>query len=242
MKVEYENDKTKDNIEKVLCVSCEHSTKHRVLTSINEKGSEPWGSYASFDWNTDYEIIQCLGCDTISFRNYSINSENTDSDHRPISTILIYPKRDKNTLPTKHYFNLPFNLQRIYKETIDSYNNENLTLCGAGIRALVEGLCYENGITGGNVVTFKKNGSKEKKLRTNLQGKINGLHESGKLTAQHAEILHEHRFLGNLAIHELSLPSKEDLNLAIEIIENVFDTLYEIPSKGMKLKSKRLKE
>jgi len=44
--------------------------------------------------------------------------------------------------------------------------------------------------------------------------------------------------LGNEAVHELSLPSKEDLNLAIEIVENVFDTLYEIPSKGMQLKSK----
>ncbi|MUU78462.1 DUF4145 domain-containing protein [Winogradskyella endarachnes] len=242
MKVEFENDKTKDKIEKVLCTSCENTTKHKVLTSINEKGTEPWGNYASFDWNTDYEIIQCLGCDTVSFRYYSINSENTDHEYRPIPTIRIYPKRGKDTLTTKHYFNVPYNLQRIYSETIDSYNNGNLTLCGAGVRALVEGLCQENGITGGNVEIIKKDGSKDKKLRTNLQGKINGLHESGKLTAQYADILHEHRFLGNEAVHELSLPSKEDLNLAIEIVENVFDTLYEIPSKGMKLKSKRLKK
>ncbi|MGB0879463.1 MAG: DUF4145 domain-containing protein [Polaribacter sp.] len=242
MKIEFENDKTKDNIEKVLCRSCENDTKHKVLTSINEKGTEDFGDYASIDWSSDYEIIQCLGCDTISFRNCSTNSEDTNHKFIPIPTILIYPRRGKDSLFTKHYFNVPFNLQRIYSETIDSYNNGNLILCGAGVRALVEGLCQKNGITEGNVEITKKDGSKEKKLRSNLQGKINGLHESGKLTTQHANILHEHRFLGNKAIHELSIPSKEDLNLAIEIVENVFDTLYEVPNKGMQLKNKRLKK
>tara|TARA_R110002033_G_scaffold149722_1_gene186717 strand:+ start:1215 stop:1943 length:729 start_codon:yes stop_codon:yes gene_type:complete len=242
MKVKFEKDKTKDKIEKVLCSSCENTTKHQILTSINERGTESWGDYASFDWDTDYEIIQCLGCETVSFRNYSINSENTDHEHRPIPTIRIYPKRSKDTLATKHYFNVPYNLQRIYSETVDSYNNNNLTLCGAGVRGLVEGICQENGITEGNVEFTKKDGSTVTQLRNNLQGKINGLHESGKLTLQHAEILHEHRFLGNEAVHELSLPSKEDLNLAIEIVENVFETLYEIPNKGMQLKSKRLKK
>jgi hypothetical protein len=242
MKIEFEKDKTKDKIEKVLCTSCENTTKHVVLTSINEKGTEPWGDYHSFDWNTDYEIIQCLGCDSISFRNHSIDSENTDYECTPIPTIRIYPKRSNDTLAIKNYFNVPYNLKRIYSETIDSYNNGNLTLCGAGVRALVEGLCQENGIDSGYVEVTKKDGSIEKKLIKNLQGKINGLHESGKLTAQHAEILHEHRFLGNEAVHELSLPSTKNLNLAIEIVENVFDTLYEIPSKGMQLKSKRLKK
>ena len=242
MKVEFENDKTKDKIIKVLCSSCKNNTKHQVLTSINEKGTEPWRDYDSFDWVTDYEIIQCLGCERVSFRNYSINSENTDYEGRPIPTVLIYPKRSNDTLAAKQYFNVPYNLQRIYSETIESYNYGSLTLCGAGVRALVEGLCQENGITGGNVEFKKKDGSIGKQLRTNLQGKINGLHESGKLTSQYAEILHEHRFLGNEAVHELSIPSKEDLNLAIEIVENVFDTLYEIPSKGQQLKRKRLKK
>ena len=53
------------------------------------------------------------------------------------------------------------------------------------------------------------------------------------------DILHEHRFLCNEAIHELKTPSKEDLRLAIEIVENVFETLYGIPKKGMKLKKNR---
>lgn len=242
MKVTFEINKTKGKIIKVLCNSCKNSTKHKILSSINEKGTEPWDSTHDFHWNTDFEIIQCLGCETVSFRSHHINSEHDDHEGRSIPTVRIYPQRSKDTLALKSYMNVPFNLQRIYRETIESYNYGNLTLCGVGVRALVEGLCQENGITGGNVEYTKPDGKKENRRNTNLQGKINGLHENGKLTAQSAEILHEHRFLGNEAVHELSAPSKEDLGLAIEIVENVFDTLYEIPNKEQQLKSKRLKK
>lgn len=241
MKVTFEQNKTLDKVVKIICSSCKNTTKHKVLTSINEKGSDPWEEHYSFQWNTDYEIIQCLGCETVSFRSASINSEDEDYDGRPAVTILLYPKRSNETLAVKSYMNVPFNLQRIYRETIESFNYGNLTLCGAGVRALVEGLCKENSITGGNVEITRPDGTTVLQRKTNLQGKINGLHESGKLTEQNANILHEHRFLGNDAVHELSLPSKEDLELALEIVENVFDTLYEIPSKGLRLTSKRLR-
>ena len=80
MGLTFETDKTKDKTFKILCSSCKNNTKHKVLTSINEKGSEPWDEYYSFQWDTDYEIIQCLGCETVSFRSYSINSEHDDHE------------------------------------------------------------------------------------------------------------------------------------------------------------------
>ena len=236
----FEYDKTINKTHRLICQSCNNTTKHIVLKSVNESGSEDWDEYYTFHWNTDFEIIQCLGCETVSFLSESVNSEDDDDEGRPFKQILLYPKRNKKTLPLKNYLNVPFNLQRIYRETIECYNNDFLTLCGAGVRALVEGLCKENGVSGGTVEITKKDKSTVKKRMTNLQGKINGLYESGKLTEQNAEILHEHRFLGNGAVHELSSPSKEDLNLAIEIVENIFDTLYEIATKGLKLKRKRL--
>jgi hypothetical protein len=243
MEITFETDKTKGEKLKVLCSSCKNDTKHKVLTSINEKGIDALDNdYYDYKWHTDYEIIQCLGCESVTFRTRSTNSADYDFKGGTLETILLYPRRSNNTLPLKNYMNVPLNLQRIYRETIDSYNYANLTLCGAGVRALVEGICKENGITGGNVEFTKKDGTIGIIRKTNLQGKINGLHESGKLTTQNADILHEHRFLGNEAVHELSSPSKEDLALAIEIIENVFDTLYEIPKKGLKLKRKRLRQ
>ncbi|MFI8377466.1 DUF4145 domain-containing protein [Leeuwenhoekiella sp. NPDC079379] len=240
MKISFTEDVTKDNVVRVLCSSCMNNTKHKILKSVIEQGTEAWDSTHDFHWETDFEIIQCLGCETVSFRTHSINSEHDDHDGRSIPTIRIYPQRSKETLVVKNYMNVPFNLQRIHRETIESYNYGNLTLCGAGVRALVEGICKENRITGGNVQLTRNDGSTSTIRKTNLQGKINGLHENGKLTAENAEILHEHRFLGNEAVHELSTPSKDDLKLAIEIVENVFDTLYEIPNKGLTLKRKLL--
>jgi hypothetical protein len=241
MNKSFEQNKTKDNKLKVLCKTCNNKTQHLTLSSVNETGSAPMSEYEGdvFYWGTNYEIIQCLGCESISFRSSSSNSEDEDEYGHSYVTELIYPKRSKQLLNLKNFLNVPYNLQRIYRETIDCYNSENLTLCGAGVRALVEGLCKENGITGGQVEIIKQDGSKEMKRKTNLQGKINGLYDSGKLTQQNSEILHEHRFLGNDAVHELSIPSKEDLSLAIEIVESIFDTLYEIPSKGLRLKMKR---
>lgn len=242
MSLKFASDETEGKDLKVLCSSCKNITKHKVLTSVTEHGSEMWDEYDGIYWDTDYEIIQCQGCETISFRSHSINSEHDDHEGRPIPSILVYPNRSKNTIALKNFMNVPYNLQRIYRETVDSFNAGSLTLCGAGVRALVEGICQENGITDGNITYVKKDGTQTTKKSMNLQGKINGLHESGKLTSHYADILHEHRFLGNDAIHELSTPNKEDLELAIEIIENVFDTLYEVPSKGQRLKNKRLKK
>lgn len=227
---------------KVLCQSCDNITQHIVLTSITENGEAEMSHYPDdmYYWTVDYETIQCLGCENISFRSASSNSEDDDEYGRPVLTILIYPKRSKDSWKLKNFLNVPFNLQRIHRETINCFNNDNLTLCAAGVRALVEGICKENEIEGGNVEYLKKDGAIETKFKKDLQGKINGLHEGGKLTKQNADILHEHRFLGNTVIHELSTPSKEDLGLALEIVESVFDTLYELPHKGLKLKSKRL--
>ena len=238
----FTHNRTAKEKRKVLCQSCDNVTQHIVLASINENGEAPMSHYPDdmFYWTVDYETIQCLGCENISFRSVSSNSEDDDEYGRPTLTILIYPKRSKDSWKLKSFMNVPFNLQRIHREAINCYNNDNLTLCAAGVRALVEGICKENGIDGGNVEYEKKDGTIETKFRKDLQGKINGLHEKGKLTEQNANILHEHRFLGNTAIHELSTPSKEDLGLALEIVESVFDTLYELPHKGLKLKRKRL--
>ncbi|SMD32754.1 protein of unknown function [Reichenbachiella faecimaris] len=239
----FELNKSFDKNYSVLCQTCKVTTKHKVLTSVNEYGKEPMDYGDFYQWNNDYEIIQCLGCETVSFRSDHANSEDYDpEDGDYYSNELLYPKRTKESLTAQSFFNVPHNLRRIYKETIESYNSDSLTLCGAGVRALVEGLCQENGIPDGEVEQTKKDGTIKKVRKTNLQAKINGLHEKGKITKANADILHEHRFLGNTAVHELSTPNKDDLRLALEIIENVFDNLYEIPEKASQLRFQRLRK
>lgn len=54
MTVNFTEDATKDNLVKVLCSSCKNITKHKILKSIKEEGTEAWDSTHDFHWNTDF--------------------------------------------------------------------------------------------------------------------------------------------------------------------------------------------
>lgn len=101
---------------------------------------------------------------------------------------------------------------------LDCFNNANYILCAAGIRAIIEGICIDNDINKGN-----------------LYSKIDELNKKGILTTQHSEILHNHRCIDNSAIHELAIPSKEELSLAIEILEHTLENIYELEFKAHRL-------
>nr|WP_298332427.1 DUF4145 domain-containing protein [uncultured Christiangramia sp.] len=95
-------------------------------------------------------------------------------------------------------------------------------MCTVGARAIVEGICTDQEINDGPLNIDNDNSSNNSRSK-NLQGKINSLFEVNKLTNSNAEILHEHRFLGKKAVHDLSEPTKDDLELVIEIIENFIE-------------------
>ena len=236
----YVENKTKNKEFKVPCTKCNGKTSHKVLQSLDYSGCEWLDTDITIDWVDNYQIIQCQGCKSISFRRRSWFSEYQDYDWDG-STEWLYPKRSERTLPIKDFRNVPTKIRRIYGETIECFNNEYFTLCAAGLRAIVEGICAEQGIKDGPVEVEKKDGSKKTVRRKNLQGKISGLWEKGILTTKNSEILHEHRFLGNEAVHELSQPSIDELNLAIEIIEHTIDSLYEIPEKAIELQKRKAK-
>lgn len=145
------NDKSKGSRYKILCKKCKQQTNHLVLSSVDISDSTN-DEFEYFAWEALYQIVQCLGCDEISFRMETSNSEDIDPENGvPEIDETIYPRRDQETINLKTYFNLPNSIHRLYKETIDCYNNEIKTLCGAGVRSLVEGICIENKIADGEV-------------------------------------------------------------------------------------------
>jgi uncharacterized protein DUF4145 len=75
--------------------------------------------------------------------------------------------------------------------------------------------------------------------KANLEGKIEGLHEKGVLTEQNAQVLHQHRYMGNDALHQLDFPEREELQLSIQIAEHILMGLYDVPSKGGELEVRR---
>ena len=242
-------DKSTDDKFKVFCATCKAETNHIVAKSVDVIGNEviPYGpdpdDFDHISWSDRYQIIKCMGCDTFSFRHKSWFSEEEQyygpHEYHDGVTIRLFPQRGKDVLNQKDFYNVPKNLRAIYKEVVSSFNNDAPVLCAAGLRATIEGLCAANNVSDGPVEVKKADGTVEVKRKNNLEGKISGLHEKGILTKRDAEILHEHRYMGNEAVHELSRPSDEDLRLAIEIMEHTLESLYEIPEKAEALRARR---
>ncbi len=236
--VKYTENETKDKLISVQCATCNRSTKHRVVVSFDVDGTaydrnEEW----SVDWVDHYQVVQCQGCETISFRHVHWFSEDQDpfaGDDG--STERLYPKRSANSINPKSFYNVPSNLRRIYGELVDCFNNDSPTLCAAGLRALVEGICAQQSVVDGPVQIPAKGGGTQTVRRDNLEGRIAGLQEKGLLTQSSAQTLHEHRYLGNSAVHDLARPTEAELKLAIEIVEHTLEQLYELPEKAEELK------
>lgn len=189
-------------------------------------------------WTEHYQILECQGCSTVTFRHASWFSEN----HAPGEDEVVerlYPLRNEDSLVARPFKNVPTVLRRIYKESIDCLNSESNTLCAAGLRALVEGICSAQGIVDGPVECPAKGGGTQILRKSDLNGRIAGLHEKGLLTKSSADTLHEHRYLGNSAVHELARPTDVELRLAVEILEHTLDALYEMPMKAAQLRTRR---
>ena len=84
------------------------------------------------------------------------------------------------------------------------------------MRSLLEAICADLKIQGAT-----------------LEVKVTGLESF--LPKNIVENLHSFRFIGNKAMHELESPSRDDLHLAIEIVEDLPNFLYERDDKAGQL-------
>lgn len=219
-----------------ICSYCEGRTRHKVLKAIDIRWPEDDSSdEISVSGWTEYQIIQCMSCEMISFREHGWNDNLLSHDR----DTHIYPKlRDpfeKDPLIDTHL--LPENLGKLYNELLEAFNQGQHLLCAMGLRSVIEGICVDKNVKSGTVTLFKKNGTiQPKKVKKNLMGKIEGLAEKNIITHDTAHTLHQHRFLGNAAVHELDVPPKKELLQAIEIVEYILIEIYELQQKHEELK------
>lgn len=209
---------TKDNIRGVVCNCCDTETNHVVCSSVEFN----WGD-EDIQGRDIYEIIRCLGCDGISFRIGSSNSEdmNQDSEGNLFhpETEQIYPSRLMGRTALEDVYSLPDKVRSIYKETHVALCTKLNILAGIGIRTLIEAVCSEKIARG-----------------INLEKKINDLVVKEVLTKKNAAVLHRTRLLGNQAAHETKAASDIELDVAFDIVENLLETVYIIPKKAERLR------
>jgi hypothetical protein len=204
------------------CRNCNVETRHKVLQSVDVSISE---DYRNWWYRADdsYQIIQCQGCDEISFKKIHTNSE--DIDHDPETgeqsydaKIDVYPSRVAGRNKLRQADSLPWQVAQIYNETHAALCNKQPILAGIGMRALVEAVCRE-----------------EQAIGKNLEQKIDDLVTLEVLTKSGAQMLHRTRILGNAAAHEVKPHSEAVLSLAMDVVEHLLTNVYILPSAAEKL-------
>lgn len=199
-----------------ICRECSKETVHVIVAAYIENGSEDCGGGNGVDWQKVDQIIQCQGCESVSFRVISTNSEDYEWDPEGMiynESVIYYPGRSAGLKAIDSYL-LPQDVQGIYQETVLAIENEQNILAGIGIRVLIETICKDLNAKGAN-----------------LHDKINSLREKAIVTPEGVATLHKLRVLGNDAAHEVKKHTSTQLSLAIQIIEHMLDGTYIIPTK-----------
>jgi transcription termination factor NusB len=196
-------------------VKCTGRTTHTVLFSVDIHGDE---SDYDYYWIARHQIVQCLGCKSVSFRTATSNSEDLEPDDdqehlvESVNESLFPPRREglSDLGHDLHY--LPLSVQRIYKETLMAMSNQAPVLAAIGLRALVETVCKEKDAIGDN-----------------LSKQIDNLVSINVLTPTGAAILHKIRTLGNAAAHEVKPHNDKQLGLAMDIVQHLLKDVYILP-------------
>jgi len=196
--------------EKKFCRKCQGLRNHKDLFEKITRGGDDEGY---FQWIDKYIVIECLGCETISFLKIYGNTEMFEQNEEGYQDFYndetIFPLYLESGEELKYKYYLPDNIKEIYSETISALKSNAFILAAGGLRAIIEALC--------NHLKIKKD---------NLSNRIDLLHKKGHLTLSESKRLHSIRFIGNDALHEIEKPKKMHLYLLLEIINHLLANLF----------------
>jgi hypothetical protein len=201
----------------VRCGNCAALTEHRARREFETTACtapELERGHGRMSAATYAQILQCRCCGDICFRCGMAERSQPD---------VIYWTMYINPDPAHADADrLPENVGKVYRETVEAIKAGCLTLAAAGMRAVVEGVCQQNGCTG-----------------SDLQDRIRNLRANHIVSGREASALHAHRVFGNDALHHMKTPSLEEVLDALAMLDHVLETLYQLPRRTNRLLRRR---
>jgi len=199
--------KTGDKL-KNYCITCKRTTNHIVLYSKEVESDDFY-----YDETTYYTVIQCAGCDNVSYRTQNIDQMHPEHDEYgewgPSITISTFPRVLKKHTNTIRRNFLPKQIGIVYEEAIAAFTAECYLLTGVAFRAVIEAICIDKDIKG-----------------KDLNAKITNLVKGKLITENEADRLHAIRFMGNDSVHEMSVPTTDKLYIVLSTVEHLLNNLY----------------
>ncbi|KDE26816.1 hypothetical protein BA81_12395 [Bacillus safensis FO-36b] len=247
--------------EKLYCRACTRKTNHNIVTNEHGHKLQLTDSYLNYEeadicFYVEYSIVQCRGCDSISFLRrykddemYYVYGPDPNIDREYYEEYTVYPEEPKEQDNPENLFqlkekiefkgkfefkHLPDLISGIRNEAIDAYKNRMNLLCNTGIRMTIEAICKVNEID--KIPKMKKgeivldNENKPKMENLNLFKKIEELHKRELINEKQKQILNQIRDIGNETVHEIKRPKSRELIQYIDIIDFILYNIYELPN------------
>lgn len=208
------------SILKIYCNSCKGETRHEVLANHSREYDEVEGEDTPYPnlifWEKwQYRFLVCRGCDTVTLQIAYTDAAMYDYESgEQIFDVTYHPRRARQVWERKRFRHLDPKLEAIYEEAIACFNAEAKIACAMCLRALLEGICVNKGITD--------------QAAWGLENKLKKLEEGNHLPSNIVECLLSFKFIGDDAAHRLVAASRSELDAAIGVMEDLLNFLYEV--------------
>lgn len=218
-----------EKIVKAHCNKCLGERNHKLLHSETMTWNDEIEQGFVIDGKDTYEMLKCCGCDNIALRHRSWWSANLDKHGQPIEEVIYYPpaisRKEPEWLHELHDiedYSLTDNIiEGILREIYVALHNNSRRLATMGIRALLEHVMIDK------VGDSRSFGSNLKKFEN-----------EGYISQKQKEILEAVLEVGHAAMHRSYNPSKDELNTAISITENLIESIYVHGKRAKRIKEK----
>jgi Domain of unknown function (DUF4145) len=198
------------HIERLHCNSCRITTKHLLLKTHSDSGSD---EEQEFYWRTDSDMFECCGCSSVLLRQVEHFSEDPDP------TVKFYPPPASRWLP-RWRWSIPNKLARLLGEIYAAMQADGLSLAMMGARAILDTAIID---TVGDQGSFTAN--------------LKAMQQKGDISAKNVEYLMVVFDAGSASAHRSHRPDHEQLNTVMDIVENLLQSLFVFEKKTKALKS-----
>lgn len=196
---------------RVYCNACLQMTKH-VVVAKRVLEDEAEGRVISVD---TFEMVECCGCEQVSLRH---TSEYPSLGAEP--EVSMYPPRVARRTP-RWLHKLPDTVRGLMGEVYTAFHADSRRLAVMGARALIDVLAREQ---------VGDQGDMRKQLKA--------LHAAGFISDNNRDDLAAAFDAGSAAAHRGHEPTKREVELALNIVENVIESVYTLGGAATTLRKK----
>ena len=193
----------------VPCPNCEKKMYHDILLRDHDNTESKENNIS-----VNRMIVQCRGCLAKSFSQVTAFFDDAylsevDEVWEIPEHVVSFPKITDVKSSISSFYNVPRIVRIIYMEALLAVKEDTAILAGLGLRATLEAICNDQDVKG-----------------KNLELKITKLQTEGLISKKDSERLHGIRFMGNDAAHDIKTHTKEQISVAVKIVDHLINTLY----------------